>query len=89
MAGQQILITLLARGIHTMLFQCGFIVFDAGPTLKQHRLNSPCLLGSNCYINLLVVPRSKNSSHGDRAFSCAVPRLWNALPDTMHRIPTE
>ena len=39
--------------------------------------------------NLLVVPRSKSSSYGDRAFSCAVPRLWNALPDTMRKIPTE
>ena len=39
--------------------------------------------------NLLVVPRSKSSSYGDQAFSCAVPRLWNALPDTMRKIPTE
>ena len=39
--------------------------------------------------NLLVVPRTKSSSYGDRAFSCAVPRLWNALPDTMRKIPTE
>ena len=39
--------------------------------------------------NLLVVPRSKRSSYGDPAFSCAVPRLWNALPDTMRKIPTE
>ena len=38
--------------------------------------------------NILVVPRSKSSSDGDRAFSCAVPRLWNALPDTMRKIPT-
>ena len=39
--------------------------------------------------NILIVPRSKSSSYGDRAFSCAVPRLWNALPDTMRKIPTE
>ena len=39
--------------------------------------------------NILVVPRNKSSSYGDRAFSCAVPRLWNALPDTMRKIPTE
>ena len=30
-----------------------------------------------------------SSSYGDRAFSCAFPRLWNALPDTMRKIPTE
>ena len=34
-----------AQGIHTMLFQCWPTVFDAGPTLKQHRVNVPSLLG--------------------------------------------
>ena len=34
------------RGIHPMLFQCWPTVFDAGPTLKQHWVNAPCLLGS-------------------------------------------
>ena len=33
------------RGIHTMLFQCWPTVFDAGPTLKQHWVNDPRLLG--------------------------------------------
>ena len=28
-----------------MLFQCWPTVFDAGPTLKQHRVNTPSLLG--------------------------------------------
>ena len=32
------------RGIYSMLFQCCPIVFDAGPTLKQHWINTPCLL---------------------------------------------
>ena len=39
--------------------------------------------------NLLIVPRNKSSSYGDRAFLYAVPRLWNALPDTRRKIPTE
>ena len=30
------------RGIHPILFQCWSTVFDAGPTLKQHRVNSSC-----------------------------------------------
>ena len=34
------------RGIHPMLFQCWPTVFDAGPTLKQHWVNAPCLLGT-------------------------------------------
>ena len=33
------------RGIRPMLFQCWPTVFDAGPTLKQHWVNAPCLLG--------------------------------------------
>ena len=33
------------RGIHPMPFQCWPIVFDACPTLKQHWVNAPCLLG--------------------------------------------
>ena len=32
------------RGIRPMLFQCWPTVFDAGPTLKQHWVNAPCLL---------------------------------------------
>ena len=32
------------HGIHPMLFQCWPSVFDAGPTLKQHWVNAPCLL---------------------------------------------
>ena len=28
-----------------MMFQCWPTLFDAGPTLKQHRVNDPCLLG--------------------------------------------
>ena len=34
------------RGIHPELFQCWHTVFEAGPTLKQHWVNSPCLLGT-------------------------------------------
>ncbi|CAB1337930.1 unnamed protein product [Coregonus sp. 'balchen'] len=31
----------------------------------------------------LQQPRSRLKTMGDRAFSCAAPRLWNALPDTV------
>ena len=34
------------RGVHPMLVQCWASVEDAGPTLKQHRANAPCLLGA-------------------------------------------
>ena len=34
------------RGNQPMPFQCWPTVFDAGPTLKQHRVNSPCLLST-------------------------------------------
>jgi hypothetical protein len=31
----------------------------------------------------LAVPRSRLKGYGDRAFSVAAPRLWNALPDSV------
>ena len=32
----------------------------------------------------LLVPRSNRSCFGDRAFSIAAPKLWNALPASIH-----
>ena len=34
---------------------------------------------------LLVIPKSKQVTYGDRAFSNAAPRLWNPLPDHVKR----
>ena len=34
------------RGLHPMIFQCRASVEDGGPTLKLHRVNASCLLGS-------------------------------------------
>ena len=31
--------------------------------------------------NLLVIPRSKLKSYGDRALSVSAPKLWNDIPD--------
>ena len=31
--------------------------------------------------NLLVIPRSKLKSYGDRAFSVCAPKLWNGIPE--------
>ena len=36
-----------------MVFQCWPTVFDAGPTLKQHWVNAPCLLGF--WLRLVVI----------------------------------
>ena len=33
--------------------------------------------------NLLVIPRSKLKSFGDRAFSVSAPKLWNDIPETI------
>ena len=30
--------------------------------------------------NLLIIPRTNSKHYGERAFSAAAPRLWNALP---------
>ncbi len=37
---------------------------------------------------LLMVPRSRLKFRGDRAFSVAAPRLWNALPLSIRSSPT-
>jgi len=37
---------------------------------------------------LLVVPRTRLKSYGDRAFSVAAPKLWNALPDNIRSAQT-
>ena len=39
------------RGIYSMLFQCWSSVEDGGPTLKQHWVNAPCLLGYSAGID--------------------------------------
>ena len=31
--------------------------------------------------NLLVIPRFKLKSYGDRAFSVSAPKLWNNIPE--------
>ena len=36
------------RAIYQILFQCWPNVFEAGPTLKQHWVIVPCLLGLQC-----------------------------------------
>ena len=33
--------------------------------------------------NLLVVPKSRTKSYGDRSFSVAGPTLWNSLPESI------
>ena len=44
--------------IHLMLFQCWPTVFDAGPTLKQHCLNDPCLLTVSklVFSGIVIIP---------------------------------
>ena len=47
------------RGIHPMPLQCWPTVFDAGPKLKQHWLNAPCLLDRHLYIVCLTLKTLK------------------------------
>ncbi len=39
-------------------------------------------------LRLLVVPRTRLKSRGDRAFAVAAPRLWNSLPTEIRTAPT-
>ena len=36
--------------------------------------------------NFLAIPQSRTKTYGDRAFSVAAPKLWNALPDELRYI---
>ena len=38
--------------------------------------------------NLLTVPRVRTETYGEKSFSCAAPRLWNNLPDSIKQSPT-
>ena len=51
------------RGIHPMLLQCWASVEDGGPTLKQHWVNAPCLLGASWWKSKrLLISRWKISA---------------------------
>ena len=52
---QQSNVTQQTRGIHPMLFQCWASVEDGGPTLKQHWVNAPCLLGRDCPVSIYIM----------------------------------
>ena len=38
--------------------------------------------------DLLVVPRTRLKTFGDRSFSAAAPALWNSLPENLKQLPT-
>ncbi len=48
--------------------------------LSEHR---PVVSLRSSNQRLLRIPKSKLKSRGDRAFSVAAPRLWNALPSSI------
>ena len=33
--------------------------------------------------NFLAIPKIRTETYGDKSFSCAAPRLWNSLPDSV------
>ena len=55
---------------------------DCLQTLPSSRLRR------SMYQNLLVIPRARTKTYGDRAFSVAAPRLWNNLPVTIRSCDT-
>jgi len=36
----------------------------------------------------LIVPETRRTTVGDRAFAVAAPRAWNSLPDAIRRSPS-
>ncbi len=71
------------QGINFKIFFFTFkCLHGQAPKYLQHLLtwSQPKGLQSDNKL-LLVVPKSKQVTHGDCAFSIAAPRLWNALPN--------
>uniref|UniRef100_A0A3B1KGG3 Reverse transcriptase domain-containing protein n=1 Tax=Astyanax mexicanus TaxID=7994 RepID=A0A3B1KGG3_ASTMX len=68
--------------VSLLAYQC--IHGNAPPYLKElltPQTSSRSLRSANS--NRLLLPRTKLSTMGDRAFCSAAPRLWNALPDEL------
>ena len=67
------------RGIDRMLFQCWASVEDGGPTLKEHRVNTPFLLES------LVDPYHAAAKKPTTLCSANTTRQPNADSKLVHR----
>ena len=72
------IITLTFKIIH------GFAPGYLCDLIKQRE--TPRCLGSSSKI-VLVIPKTRTKSYGDRAFSVAAPKLWNTLPLYIQNVP--
>ena len=59
-----------------------------GPTYLSNLLEQYILARSlrTCDENLLVIPKSRLKSYGDRSFAFAAPSLWNSLPSNLRNV---
>ncbi|KAF7650323.1 hypothetical protein LDENG_00127720 [Lucifuga dentata] len=55
---------------------------------KTSTYSASCSLRSSGQ-KLLVVPRTRLKTHGDCAFQTVAPKLWNALPSSIHSVDSE
>ena len=75
------------RIIFKVLLLCYKALHDEGPQYLKDLLkwHTPSRVLRSSNEHLLVIPKTKLKSFGDRAFSVAAPRLWNSLPLTLRR----
>ena len=66
------------------------ILHDAAPTYLSELLRTyvPNRSLRSANDGLLVVPRSRTTCYGDRAFSILAPKLWNNLPRKVKEAPS-
>ena len=57
----------------SVLFQCWATIFDAGPTLKQHWLNAPCLLG--CCIQTVFIMTTQQTALAQWCYNVGSPSV--------------
>ncbi len=83
-------ITPVLRSLHKVIFLVFKSLNSLAPPylsdlLSEHR---PIVSLRSSNQRLLRIPKSKLKSRGDRAFSVAAPRLWNALPSSFRFAPS-
>jgi hypothetical protein len=77
--------------VATLLYRC---LHDLAPPYlasslhREAELDSRRRLRSSVDTDILLVPRSRLVTAGDRSFPVAGPRIWNNLPETVRSAPS-
>ena len=80
-----LIVTRQSRGVHPMLVQCWYDVYDVGPPLNQHWMNASCLPGCTQVCQTVLDPlRLSRVDYGcsNRVSACNPPVIGAVMPTT-------